>query len=73
MIAKRKIPAFTKAHLTRREADVLFWITRGKSNGEIGSILAISPGTVKKHLEHIYKKLGVRSRLAAAFKISPRI
>jgi DNA-binding CsgD family transcriptional regulator len=41
-------------------------VTRGKSNEEIRSILGISPGTVKKHLEHIFQKLGVESRTAAA-------
>jgi DNA-binding CsgD family transcriptional regulator len=52
--------------LSRRESDVLLWVTRGKSNEEIGLILGISLGTVKKHLEHIFHKLGVESRTAAA-------
>ncbi len=72
MIAKRRIPILIDPGLTRRETDVLRWIARGKSNREIAVALNISPRTVKKHLEHIYKKLGVKSRLAAAFKISPR-
>lgn len=52
--------------LTTREAEVLLWISRGKSNRDIGEILAISPRTVNKHLEQIYVKLGVENRAAAA-------
>lgn len=70
MSARSTIPNLTLAGFTRREADVLLWITRGKSNLEIGTILDISPRTVKKHLEHIYRKLGVKSRLAAAVRTS---
>jgi DNA-binding CsgD family transcriptional regulator len=60
------IAAFKRLDLTSREADVLLCITRGCSNIEIGTNLGISPRTVKKHLEHIYSKIGVKSRLAAA-------
>ena len=52
--------------LTVREAEVLLWISRGKSNREIGEILKISPRTVNKHLEQIFVKLGVENRAAAA-------
>ena len=52
--------------LTAREAEVLVWIARGKSNRDIGEILALSPRTVNKHLEHIYVKLGVENRASAA-------
>src|SRR5207248_8058168 len=52
--------------LTLREREVLFWLARGKSNAEIGAILEIRPATVSKHLEHIYPKLGVENRTAAA-------
>ena len=47
----------------------MLWLTRGKSNEEIGAILGMSLGTVKKHLEHIFEKLGVESRTAAATKV----
>ena len=60
------VSTFEKLGLTRRESDVLLWITRGQSNAEIGASLRISPSTVKKHLEHIFRKLGVKTRLAAA-------
>lgn len=52
--------------LTSRESEVLLWISRGKSNREIGEILAISPRTVNKHLEQIFVKLGVENRASAA-------
>lgn len=51
--------------LTAREAEVLMWISRGKTNKDIGEILGSSPRTVNKHLEHIFEKLGVSTRSAA--------
>lgn len=51
--------------LTVREADVLFWLIHGKSNADIGVLLEISAATVKKHLEHVFEKLGVENRTAA--------
>ncbi len=52
--------------LTQREAEVLHWVTRGKTNKDIGDILGTSPRTVNKHLEHVFEKLGVETRTAAA-------
>jgi DNA-binding response OmpR family regulator/DNA-binding CsgD family transcriptional regulator len=52
--------------LTTREAEVLIWIARGKSNRDISDILGISPRTVNKHLEQIFTKLGVENRASAA-------
>ncbi len=60
-----------KLKLTFREAEILMWIARGKTNKEIGIILKTSPRTVNKHLEHVFEKLGVSTRSAAvalAFK-----
>jgi DNA-binding CsgD family transcriptional regulator len=54
--------------LSRREAEVLKWVSYGKTNVEIGMITAISPRTVQKHLEHIYQKLGVETRTGAAVR-----
>ncbi len=51
--------------LTRREAEVLLWVSYGKSNRTISEILGISPRTVNKHLEQVFKKLGVETRAAA--------
>lgn len=52
--------------LTQREAEVLFWVCKGKTNKDIGEILDTSPRTVNKHLEHVFEKLGVETRTAAA-------
>jgi DNA-binding NarL/FixJ family response regulator len=56
-----------RAHLpvTAREAEVLIWLTRGKSNRDIAEILGLSPRTVNKHLEQIYAKLGIENRSSA--------
>jgi DNA-binding CsgD family transcriptional regulator len=51
--------------LTPREAQVLRLVTLGASNGEVALALHISPRTVEKHLEHVYRKLGVSGRYAA--------
>jgi len=55
-----------KLAVTDREAEVLLWIARGKSNRDIAEILDLSPRTVNKHLEQIYAKLGVENRTSAA-------
>jgi DNA-binding CsgD family transcriptional regulator len=55
----------TNMKLTIREAEILMWISRGKTNKEVGLILDSSPRTVNKHLEHIFEKLGVATRAAA--------
>lgn len=54
--------------ISDREAEILLWVAQGKSNSEVGIILGISSGTVKKHLEHIYAKIGVESRNAATLR-----
>ena len=52
--------------LTHREAEILFWVTQGKTNEDVVSILGTSLSTVKKHLASVYRKLGVENRTAAA-------
>lgn len=59
--------------LTAREAEVLYWLVKGKTNKDIGDILGSSPATVKKHLERVYVKLGVETRTAAAGVAMARI
>jgi DNA-binding CsgD family transcriptional regulator len=51
--------------LTERETEVLTWVAEGKSNSDIATILGIRSATVKKHLEHIFRKMGVETRTAA--------
>jgi len=52
--------------LSRRQQEVAHWIREGKANLEIAAIMGISPRTVQKHIEHIFEKLGVESRVAIA-------
>lgn len=52
--------------LTPRQAEVLYWIAQGKTNGETAVILGTSPRTVDKHVEQLLERLGVENRLAAA-------
>ena len=52
--------------LTPREAEILLWVSQGKTNPEIAVILGIGLTTVKKHLEATFSKLGVENRTSAA-------
>lgn len=61
-IDRRTVQAFS---LTRREGEILDWVALGKTNAEIAAIVGSKTLTVKKHLEHVYAKLGVSSRTAA--------
>ncbi|MEK6668035.1 DNA-binding response regulator [uncultured Aquabacterium sp.] len=61
------------AALTPRETEVLTWLARGKTNRDIADILGMSHRTVNKHLEHIFEKLGVETRAAAAALASQAI
>lgn len=54
------------AALTPRETEVLSWVAKGKTNRDVAEILGMSPRTVNKHLEHVFEKLGVETRAAAA-------
>jgi DNA-binding CsgD family transcriptional regulator len=56
-------------HLTPRERQILDLVAEGDSNTEIAQRLYISPGTVRIHLQSVYRKLGVRSRTAALARV----
>lgn len=60
--------AFRPLGLTERESEVLLWVSYGKTDSEIATILSVSPKTVGKHLERIYQTLGVENRTAAAMR-----
>ena len=57
-----------KLGISPREAEVLLWMAQGKSNGDIATICGISLGTVKKHTNHIFEKIGVEGRTAATLR-----
>ena len=63
---QRSLEAFASLNLTPREAEVLFWISRGKSNHDIAVILGAKTSTICKHVEHIFGKLNVENRTTAA-------
>jgi DNA-binding CsgD family transcriptional regulator len=65
LIREEPAEAAKVATLTPREQQVLEWVAEGKTNAEIAKILVAAPATVRKHLEHIYAKLGVHTRTAA--------
>lgn len=52
--------------LTEREQDVLALVASGKTNAQVAAELHLSARTVGKHLEHVFEKLGVHTRTAAA-------
>jgi HD-GYP domain-containing protein (c-di-GMP phosphodiesterase class II) len=54
------------AGLTRREAEILVLMARGLSNKEMAERLSVSVRTVRSHVEHVYAKIGVSARGAAA-------
>jgi DNA-binding CsgD family transcriptional regulator len=69
---RRRLATFDSeatAELTPRERDVMLRVAEGLSNAEIASALIVERSTVRKHLEHVYEKLGVRSRTAALAKL----
>ena len=63
----------TSVQLSPREEDVLREITRGASNKEIARTLDIAETTVKIHVQHILRKLGLSSRVQAAVYASDRL
>ncbi len=69
---QRRLPDFSDHRplealgLSPKEAETLLWVAQGKSNAEVAAILNVAETTVKKHLEHIYAKLGVEKRGAAS-------
>jgi DNA-binding CsgD family transcriptional regulator len=63
--AARRRESTSLAVLTPREREILLWVARGKSNREIAAVLYLAPGTIRKHLDNVYDKLGVRNRAGA--------
>lgn len=62
----RALPDLTHLGISARESEVLAVAVSGFTNAEVAEVLGLSAGTVKKHLENVYAKLGVRGRAEAA-------
>lgn len=62
--ARNRLPQ-ASSPLTPREQEILRLVARGKTNREIAAVLYLSPGTVRKHLDNSYAKLGVHTRASA--------
>ena len=60
---KQKATLQARFHLSRRELDVIYYLTRGLSDDEIAEKLYISKLTVHTHIKNIYRKLGAKSRI----------
>ena len=72
-IARKVVASFSKVDasninvetLTSREREILDSLARGRMNKEVAAELDISIGTVRKHIQHIYEKLHVNTRVEA--------
>jgi DNA-binding NarL/FixJ family response regulator len=78
LLEEQESPSFSVSALellglTRREAEVLFWTAKDKSNAGIARVLGCCEGTVRKHLENLYKKLGVQTRMGAVMTALERL
>jgi len=62
MQGRSSVRTFETLGLSAREAEIVQWVTVGETNAAIAARLHLSPGTVKKHLDNVYAKLGVRGR-----------
>lgn len=65
-VGPQRRPALAASGVTRRESEVLELVARGRTNAEVADTLGIASGTVKKHLDDAFAKLGVRNRMEAA-------
>jgi len=65
--------SFGRLGLTDREAEILLGVARGQTNRDIAAGLYVSPLTVKTHLQHVYRKLGVESRTEALSRALERL
>jgi len=64
-LLRERVTSGPPTSITEQERRVLHHVAAGLSNAQIGERLCVAPGTVRKHLEHAYRKLGVTNRLAA--------
>ncbi|MFL6647195.1 MAG: response regulator transcription factor [Sulfurifustaceae bacterium] len=67
--ASQVIDFHQRPRLTAREAEVVRWLRKGKTNREIARILKVSDKTIKTHLQRLYDKLNVRNRMEAVWTL----
>ncbi|WP_445748631.1 response regulator [Polaribacter sp.] len=67
-----KSEEFDEVELTKREIEILMQLSKGLNYNEISDNLIISPSTVRKHIENIYKKLQVHSKMEAVMLAQKR-
>lgn len=72
LVAERPLKRGSVPELTAQELRVLKLIGAGLSNAQIGEQLSVATATVRKHLEHAYRKLGVTGRLGALAALQGR-
>ena len=63
-------PAGAYTRLTPREREIVGLVAEGMTNAQIAAVLWVAPGTVKKHLEHVYEKIGASGRIGDARLVS---
>jgi len=68
-VADQSFDTEAASNLTPREREVMACVAKGLSNAQIATVLVVEECTVRKHLEHVYDKLGVRSRTGALAKL----
>jgi DNA-binding CsgD family transcriptional regulator len=71
-LSRERLTPSLPVSLTTQERRVLSHVAAGRSNAEIAQALFVAPSTVRKHLEHSYRKLGVTSRVAAVARLQGR-
>jgi DNA-binding CsgD family transcriptional regulator len=71
-LLRERLTSSPPPSLTVQERRVLQLVAAGLANGEIAKRLVVAPATVRKHLENVYRKLGVTNRLAAVYALEGR-
>jgi len=61
-----KLRRWAHEPLTIRERQIVFAVSEGATNRQVGRRLRLAEGTVKVHLHHIYRKLGIPNRTTLA-------
>ncbi|MDO9372700.1 MAG: response regulator transcription factor [Gammaproteobacteria bacterium] len=71
-VSEPEAPAVDWSVLTRRESEIVDLLARGLGSREIALTLSISAETVKVHIQHIYRKMGVKNRVEMLLSLQSR-